>query len=539
MSSAVRAAPPRPALRTATPTAVWGLCALQLLFALLWSVAVPTFRAPGEPGRVDLARHLAAGETYPDPGGQPLSRQAVSAAQEARFSPEPSATPAPGVRFQIEDVRPRHARPSFAALAEAGRPSGVVNPATQHPPLYHTMAAGLFSLLPETTAYDVQVWLLRALTAVLVAPLPWLVWATGRWLLDDQRAILTAAVFPLAVPMLSHVSGAVADDGLMATLGGLFALGLARMVAGDVRLRTGVLLGVAAGLGMLVKVFALGWLLALPVAVAVAVRGGWVRWSGAVACAGYAAALAAVVGGWWYVRNLGRFGEVQPLVGPFWGAGDGEVAVSSWVVSVLAWLPLRFWGDFGWAEVALPWAVVWPMTAALLVAVGAALAARRPPAIGFRRQAMALLAPLVATLVAVLVAAVRLYVFTDTPAGLHGRHLYGGLAGLAVIVGAGACALAGWRARWLPVGLLGLAVTLQAVSGWLVLRAWWGPPDAGTAVVSLRVMLAWSPLPSVAVAALALLLGVVVLTVGWGLVVQSRTARPAPRALAERRLTAD
>lgn len=526
MSAATTAAA-RPALRSATPVTVWALCVVQLLLAIAWSVAVPIFRAPDEIQHVDLARHVASGEGYPDPSTRSLSRQIVVAGQHAQFSSHAAARPDRDARFRVEDATPRRARLSFAAMADPYASSQVPNQMTQHPPLYYAVTGGVLALLPETTSYDVQVWLLRALGALAMAPLPWLAWGAVRWLVDDQRAALAAAAVPLTIPMLAHIGGSVGNDGPLALLGGVCTLGLARLTAGDARVRTGVLLGLSTGLGLLIKAFALAWLVALPVAAVVAVRSGHLRRARAAACAGYAALLAVVVGGWWYGRNLVRFGELQPALGPFPDVVDGP-GVGEWLVLVVSRLPLRFWGQFGWVEVALPWTVVWLVTGGVAVAVAAALAARRPPALGFRWPAVVLLAPLAATVAVVVAGAARLYLLADAPVGLHGRYLYGGVVGLAGVVGVGAATLAGWRARWLPVGLLGLATALHLTGGWLALRHWWGPSDPDTAVVALQALLAWAPLPGQAVAALTALLVVGILATAVGLVRQARTARPMP-----------
>lgn len=533
MSAGVSSARARPALRTATPVAVWLLCVVQLLAALAWSVTVPILRAPDEPAHVDLARHVASGAGYPDPGDKRVSAEMLAAGRVARFSAEPAARPDRDVRFRAGDAIPRRARPSFAALAGSDAPSRVPNQMSQHPPLYYAAAAGVLALAPETAPYDVQVWLLRALGALIVAPLPWLAWAAARWLVADQRAALAAATMPLTIPMLAHIGAAAGNDGLLAMLGGVFAVGLARLAAGDPTWRTGLVLGLSAGLGLLVKAFALSWLVALPVAVVVAVRSGRVRPPPAAWCGGLAAALAGLVGGWWYVRNLVRFGGVQPTLGPFPEVVDGP-DVGEWLVLAASRLPLRFWGQFGWVEVALPWPVVWLATAGVVVAVVAALAARRAPAVGFRGPGTALLTPLVATAAVVLIGAARLYAVSEAPVGLQGRYLYGGVAGLAVVAGVGSAALAGRWARWLPVGLLGVATALHLLGGWLSLRHWWGPADPGTPVAALRSLLAWSPVPPSSVAGLGLVSVLSVLAAGVALARQGRTVRATSARGADR-----
>lgn len=541
MSAAARSVPPRPALRTATPTAVWLLCGLALALALAWSVAVPIFRAPQEIAHVDLARAVATGEGVPAAGERQLSRQVVAAGQRAGFwsdfSDSPSATPDRDVRYRVAEAPPRQARESFRSLAPPGATSPVVNQMSAHPPLYYHVAGRVLSLLPPTTSYDVQVWLLRLLGALLVAPLPWLAWAASRWLVEDQRAALAAAAAPLAIPMLAHVGASAGNDGPLALLGGIFAVGLARLTAGDARVRTTALLGVSAGLGLLVKVFALAWLVALPAAAYVAVRRGWLAWRPAAGCAGGAGVVAAVVGGWWYVANVVRLGALQPTVGPLPEVAEGP-DVASWLMLIVSRLVLRFWGHFGWGEVALPWAVVWVVTAAVAAAAVVALAGRRGPAIGFRGPAAVLLAPLAATLALVVLRAARLYAISGAPEGLQGRYLFGGVVGLAVVVGVGATALARWRARWLPVGVLGLAAVMHLTGGWLALAHWWGPANPDTSVLSVRAALAWSPLPDPAVVGLVALVVAGFVAAAVALVRQARTARPTPRRRRARPVTA-
>jgi hypothetical protein len=530
VSAAAPPVPARPALRTATPTAVWLLCGVLLGLALAWSVAVPTFRGPQEIAHVDRARDIVARAGLPPPGVA-LSRQVAAAGQHANFwtdfSDSPSLQPDRTVRYRIADAAPRTARPSFHSLFPAGGRSPVVNPQSASPPLYHAVAAGVLAVLPATTAYDVVVWLLRALGALLVAPLPWLAWAGARWLVEDRRVALAAAAVPLTIPMLAHVGASAGPHGLLALLGGGFALGLARLTAGDTRWPTVALLGLTAGLGLLVKAWAAAWLVALPVAAIVAVRQQRAARRPATVRTAIAAASAAVVGGWWYGRNVAVFGVLLPVVGPLPEAGEG-LGVVGWLGLGVSRLALRFWGHFGWGEVALPWAAVWLATAGLAAAVAAAVAGRRPPAVGFRAPAVALLAPLAVTLGAVVAVAAVVYARSGAAQGLQGRFLFGGVVGVAVVVGVGAVALAGWRARWVPVGVLAVAGALQATGGWLALAHWWGPADPDTRVVGVRAVLAWSPLPDIAVLGLLVLLLAGFAVAGLALARQARTARPTP-----------
>ncbi|PSO47794.1 MAG: hypothetical protein BRC32_03745 [Actinobacteria bacterium QS_8_72_14] len=217
VSAAAPPVPARPALRTATPTAVWLLCGVLLGLALAWSVVVPTFRGPQEIAHVDRARDIAARAGLPPPGVA-LSRQVVAAGQHANFwsdfSDSPSLQPDRTVRYRIADAAPRTARPSFDSLFPAGGRSPVVNPQSASPPLYHAVAAGVLAVLPATTAYDVVVWLLRALGARTIVVLSYFLF-TG--LLEDrvrqQAAEFDAAHDDVAVVAAGHlgVNDRVAD----------------------------------------------------------------------------------------------------------------------------------------------------------------------------------------------------------------------------------------------------------------------------------------------------------------------------------------
>lgn len=511
--------------------AVLLLCVVQLLLALVWSVLTPTFRGPAELHHVDRALQVGQGAGFAGSGSVRLSRQVTEAAQLAQFGGEASITPARDMRFRAEEAHARSARPGFAALATEDRPSRHANPLAQQPPLHAALFGGVLAALPATTSFDVQVWLLRVVGAFLVAPLPLLAFAATRCLVEDRRAALAAAAVPLAVPLLAHAGGAVGSAALLALLGGVFVFGLARLLAGQARVLIVGLLGASAGLALLTQTVALAWLPAIPLAAAVAAGRGSCDRRRARAVAIAALVVAAAVGGWWYVRGLEHPGARQTLVGTV-AAGD-DATLGGWLVQAVAGAPLRFWGQFGWQEFTLPWWLVAPLSVLALVCAVAVLRSPRSMVAGCRAPALVLLWPLLASAVAA-VAGTLVAAWTDggvaaAPVAIQGPYPLGGLVGVAVVVGVGAVALAGWRTRWVPPGLLLLAATVQTAGGWLALRRWWGPADPDTVAASARALVAWSPLPPLAVALLAAALATVVAVAVVSLASISRTARPARR----------
>src|SRR6266536_355320 len=130
---------------------------------------------------------------------------------------------------------------------------------------------------------------------------------------------LAAAVLPVTLPGLSHIGSVVNNDNLLTLLTGGLLLVLAGVLGGDLRVRTGALVGLLLGLGLLTKGLAL--VVPVPVAVGylVAGRRHRRRLLGGLPGLAAAGAVSAAVGGWWWARNLLLYGAVEPSgVGAAW-----------------------------------------------------------------------------------------------------------------------------------------------------------------------------------------------------------------------------
>jgi hypothetical protein len=107
----------------------------------------------------------------------------------------------------------------------------------------------------------------------------------------------------------------------------------------------------------------------------------------------------------------------------------------------------------------------------------------------------------------------------------QGRYLFTGIVGISVLVALGIARLCRGRTRWLPVGTLGIALALQALSLWLCLDRYW----AGTGVDDrVRAMVRFAPVPAgtlagAIVAAAALSCAIAVLVVGQAAFERERT----------------
>lgn len=523
------------------PSAVWLLCILTLLVGLGWSVVTPPLRGLDEPAQVDLARHLADGGAYPQEPRALAISDGMLAAQHLDEDQNAGSAPilAPredgdwradaryrDTRYRVQDADPRLTRPPFLALEQRdpapGRAS-VPNRAADQPPLPAVAGAGVLAAVPDTASYDVQAWLLRVLGALVLAPVPLLAHLATRWLVDDRRAALTAATLPLVLPTLSHLTGAGSSVPWLALAGGVLALGLARLTVGDTRLATGLLLGVGLGLGAASHAVGLAWPLALLAAVPVARHHGGATTGHVARVVGFAAALAGVLGGWWWVVRPPTPAVLDP-VGVVRGTlQDGGL----WLTDALWWLAQGMVGRIGWDELALPGPIVAVVLVVLLVAVVATQVGPWRPARATRAALAPQLVVVVATAVLALAGAGRVAAEHGVRAGPDGHLLLGGIVGLAVVAGVGLVAgPARWARPMAPVALVA-ATALQLALVLAALQRWWGPAELEP-VIAVRAVMTWAAVPLGTQLAIGAGLVVVLLVTGWRLTRQTATARPTP-----------
>jgi small subunit ribosomal protein S36 len=520
------------------PAAVWGLVGLQLLLGIGWSLLAPIYRAPDEPQHMDLVLHVARGAPYPGAFDRQVGTQVTRSAERANLSFEGDPMPERGQRFTSEEAPARTQRPSFAAFGP-DRSTELVNQMPQHGPLYYLLAGAATGALPSATSWDVQVWLVRVLSAALVAPLPLLAWWTARVVVGDRRAALAAAALPVAIPQLAHVAGAVSNDSLLILAFGIATAALAHVLVGDLRLRTALVVGAAAGAALLTKGFALALYGVIPIAYVLGARHhGRTRLAERARAAAPGAALslavATAVGGWWWIRNVVRYGTPQPYPFPYGDLpAEPVVDLGFWVPYFTSRMALRFWGQLGWVEVALPWPLVWGLSFALLGLMGAALLLRRAPVSSRRPELLGLLAPLAGLGAIVVYGALTQYLETGIPAGTQGRYLFPAVTGMAAVAGAGAMALWGRRGWLVPVAVVGVALALQCFAGLRALEHWYGPEGGGVALAA-RAAAAWAPVPPTGLLVVAVLLALT--GVGSVVAVALETARAPSAHPEERRL---
>ena len=477
------------------PRVVWSITALHVLVLVLYSMLFAPFRPPDEPEHVDLVRAVRRDASYPRWDGRNLSEPVVNALPLVRFD-----VPAVRSRDLSEDAAPSRAeRPPFRALGDDDvTVDGEPNQLPSHPPLYYGIGAGVqtvaAAVIPGSSgwSFDQEIAVLRLFSVLLLAPLPVLAFAIARRLRWSMPVAVGAAIIPIAIPQLSHIGSSVTNDNLLTLLVGIATLLVIRVATDDRSWPTALGLGVVAGLAMLTKAFALFLPVWMVIAMLVAVRNGVARRPALLRLAA-SLAVAFVVGGWWWLRNILVFGKLQTGIKLLAPAPESfEPDTGWWLGRYVSFIPQRFWGWFGWFDVRLPTTVTAVASAAVLIGVvGAALAMRRRDT----RQAIALLlAPTIAIAAMVFLGAYQGYRRTGFDEGLQGRYLFPGVIGLGAVVAFGLARLLGRRARHVPLVVFASAVLMQLIGVGVILGFYWGGSNV---IEQFQSMAAWSPWPAV------------------------------------------
>lgn len=516
------------ALLRSTPAAVWAMVVLLALLAGVYTTAVPLLHAPDEHAHIDLV--LTEPHVGLDPyDGAELSNRTLAAIPLVDLVPVDwrVAPLQPWAGLDGADALPRESRPTYAQLAPAGD-SGILNNARNHPPLYYLGMSRLLTavrtLAPggDAWSWDQTFGALRALNVLLVAPLPFLAFWTAVRLTRRRRIGLTAAAVTLAVPMLAHSGGAVNNDNLLALLSAALLLALAWVWSGDTGLRTAAIVGVIGGLAMLTKIFGLPAPLWIGAAYAVAwLRTG--RLGRAAAGLGVAAVATIVAGGWWDLRLIITEGTPAPRGFEYTAPAAFEIDYGYWLAEFADRITTTFWGHFGVEQFPLPTIVVAAATVILLTLVLAGTVRGPWAALRHRWAEPVLLAlPTLTTLAMVVYAAWGGYARSGIPSGIHGRYLFLGLTGIAVLAATGLHAVI--DRRLVPLAVLGAAGLMQALGLWTIVTGFW----AGDGMFAqLDSLVDWSPWPPRWVALGWALTGLAGVTVAWLL---ARTAAHDPPA---------
>lgn len=485
---------------TRVPPVVWLVVATHLVLLCVWSVLVPVLRAPDEVFHVDLVLHVAATQSYPDYNGERVD-PGLMAARDLMQTRRRSS------HLLAREAIPRSRRPSIREMKVTPSTPRAGNQMPQHPPLYYAVTAAAFRVVTGIApssffhAFDRQIGLLRLFSALLIAPLPLLIWLVARRIGLSAPASLAAAIVPLAIPQLTHLGSSVNNDNLFILLSGVLTLSIARLATGDVRDRTVVVASIWCGLLLFTK--ALAALFPIWIFAAVAVGRTRIGQRPRLRDAALITVTTVVFGGWWWIRNLIVFHQISPSI-----ETEGRLATRNgftpdwgrWVRLAFRNIGKTFFGDFGGYDV---WIRVGVMILAWIVlGVCVALACFGPRRGAYRRLparaiSLLLLAPFLLSGLFTLANAARLYRRSGQPVLLQGRYLFAGIVGVCVLIGI-AAATVGVRfprlERRSPIIVLVLAALMQMLGMKTVINYYWGAVDA-TLRDRFAALKAWSPWP--------------------------------------------
>jgi hypothetical protein len=380
---------------------------------------------------------------------------------------------------------------------------------------------------------------LRLFSAVHAVGAVVLIGATVRRVTGSGAAATVGTLGLLAVAQLFNIQVLATNDAWTLLLGAGLVYALVRVLTSSeagwaTRWPDTLVAATLLGLGLLTK----GTMLtAVPVVALVLLVAGW-RGGGTVvhrlAPAVVGGLVAVATGGWYYLRNIVVYGQIQ-------SSNSGSVrapepfdgySMAGYLEASLWHLVRTFWGSRR-AALELAPVHVWALTAALLVCTVVVLVRSR------HRLTMLLLLVFPAGICGLLlVHGWRIWFGSGRIVGLQGRYLFTTLAIFALVLGlAWLLAGAGVRSRRLrAAGTLGLSVGLVVLSGttWAgsVESRWGADGDAWSSLTTT-----W-PVPGAALVLLALLASAAVLTAGGCAAVASLwTPAPPPAPPAGRTRT--
>lgn len=490
-----------PTLFGGLPRVVWVAAGVWCALLLVWSLVLPMFRSADEMQHVAAIVHVENHRSWPGFKALPLDA-GVSAARTTYGVVDRNLDPYPVLH--ANDALPRGERPSFRDLGAGTQSTGRITPG-QHPPGYYALLAVPAWLLPDSTPADLEAWLLRMGSIVLLAPLPVVLAAAVRRMAGPPTAVMIASILPLTVPQLAATGGAVNNDNLLTAAAAWVTLGVVCVLRGDLRMRIGLLSGLAVSVALLAKAF--GLLLVPPLVFAYFVAGRRVGDLRAASRGLGALVVTAGAGGLWWMGNLVRYGQLQPS-GHVPPRADGRLSFSEsfgdFVGHLVTTLPSRFWAMLSIKGQSHPrgaQAVAFslPVTATLsIIGIGVLIAAvlRQRTFAARRVDVVVLLAPFGAIFVVLLVSTWNIYARTGTASGLNGRYLFAGLPGVFIVV----ALVLTWWSKDLPGPALAPLVVSVGATAFTVLslqraiQFHWGI-DRGSLDGVVGAVAAWSPLP--------------------------------------------
>lgn len=312
---------------------------------VFWALMSPPLATIDEPRHVNSVLRILQGGGWPPPYTATMTEGTLVAMEEAGnplVAPSLAEIPGPDDRAVVTE------------LTEAGlngaEPRDWMN---QHPPTYYGLIAGGLSVLgADDWRWDQQLMAMRLMSVSMVVGGVLFVAGSVRRMSGSAAAAVIGVLAIVSVPQFFNVLSLVTNDALAVLASSGFLYFLVRAWR-EQRVRPGRVFGWSAAAGALLGVGLLtkGTLLAaIPVVFATLLVVGWRlggRWHMRLAPAAISMAVAFAVGGWWYLRNIIVYGEIQASNG---GTGRNAAPAEGYdfrefASSAIAQLAESFWGS--------------------------------------------------------------------------------------------------------------------------------------------------------------------------------------------------
>jgi 4-amino-4-deoxy-L-arabinose transferase-like glycosyltransferase len=359
------------------PRAGW-LCALVAVLAgVCWSIVTPPFEVPDETTHFSYIQHLAqTGSPPTDPKGPVYSTEEGQLLNALKFDLVVGRKGDRGVWSAIEQARVDQVQDGSL---DRGDGRGLTN-TTSQPPTYYALGSIVYWVSPSHDLLT-RVWLLRVLGALLAGLTTLFVYLFLRELMPRHPLSWTAGGMAVAFqPVFGFTAAGVNSDALLFAVAAMLFWAIARAFSRGLDLSTGVVLGIATGLGLLSKINFLGFVPGAALAVLVLLwraKGEQRReaWRGALAFAALVAVPALVYIGlnvvvwdrsWWAQSLQTQSGTIGEGKGVAAGVPVAQQIGYVWQLYLPrlpfqfdqfpGYFPLyetwwkRFFGVFGWVD---------------------------------------------------------------------------------------------------------------------------------------------------------------------------------------------